>query len=242
MVQLIFSNNAATTLASSISSTITQLTVASGKGALFPQPQSGEAFYATLFNTNSQGTTEIVLCTARDGDTLTIARGQDGTTATAWAAGDAVQHQPNAATMRAFLQGDPLSGLVGSILAYAGSTAPSGWLECDGRTLSIANYPSLYAVIGTTYGGGSGTFLLPDLRGLFVRGWDHERGLDPGRPIGDTQADSLRSHTHTVPRGDAGGGFSVQNGPSTSGAITTSATGGTETRPVNLALMYIIKY
>lgn len=58
----------------------------------------------------------------------------------------------------------------GTITMFAGSTAPTGWLICDGRSVSSADYPELYAVIGTTYGGYGTNFQLPDLRGRFPVG------------------------------------------------------------------------
>lgn len=55
---------------------------------------------------------------------------------------------------------------VGEIRPFAGNYAPVGWALCDGRLLSIAQYSTLYTLIGTTYGGdGQSTFALPDLRG-----------------------------------------------------------------------------
>lgn len=55
---------------------------------------------------------------------------------------------------------------IGSVTAYAGSSAPTGWLLCDGSTVSQTTYADLYALIGTTYGPASGgNFTLPDLRG-----------------------------------------------------------------------------
>lgn len=55
---------------------------------------------------------------------------------------------------------------------YAGSTAPSGWLICDGSAISRTTYAALFAIVGTTYGIGNGstTFNLPDLRDRTVRG------------------------------------------------------------------------
>jgi microcystin-dependent protein len=55
----------------------------------------------------------------------------------------------------------------GGLMAFAGSTAPNGWLVCDGTAISRSTYSALYTVIGTTYGIGDGTttFNLPDLRG-----------------------------------------------------------------------------
>lgn len=62
----------------------------------------------------------------------------------------------------------------GSLMAFAASSAPTGWLTCDGSAVSRASYAALFAVIGTTWGVGDGstTFNLPDLRGQFLRGYD----------------------------------------------------------------------
>lgn len=63
----------------------------------------------------------------------------------------------------------------GAIIAYGASTAPSGWLLCDGSAVSQTTYSSLYAAIGTTWnttGEGAGNFRLPDFRGQFLRGYD----------------------------------------------------------------------
>ena len=60
----------------------------------------------------------------------------------------------------------------GGIIPYAGSTAPTGWLLCDGSTISSTTYNALYLVVGTTYGGDSSNFALPDLRGRMVAGVD----------------------------------------------------------------------
>ena len=60
----------------------------------------------------------------------------------------------------------------GSVIPFAGSTAPQGYLLCDGREVSRADYPFLFSVIGTTYGSGDGstTFNLPNLQDKFVQG------------------------------------------------------------------------
>ncbi len=58
--------------------------------------------------------------------------------------------------------GDNIFPLVGTILPYAGSTAPDGWLLCDGATFSSSTYPELYSLIGST--------TLPDLREKYLRG------------------------------------------------------------------------
>ena len=60
----------------------------------------------------------------------------------------------------------------GTVLDYAGATAPSGFLECDGSAVSRTTYASLFSVLSTVYGAGNGstTFNLPDLRGRFALG------------------------------------------------------------------------
>jgi hypothetical protein len=65
----------------------------------------------------------------------------------------------------------------GAITAFGGSTAPTGYLECNGQ--STAGYTALAAIVGAN---------VPDLRGEFVRGWDHGRGVDSGRSLGSSQA------------------------------------------------------
>ena len=89
---------------------------------------------------------------------------------------------------------------VGSITAYGSSTVPSGWLECNGATISRSTYATLYAAIGTSFGAGDGssTFVLPDLRGEFIRGWDNSRGVDSSRAFASTQSDQNKQHNHTA--------------------------------------------
>lgn len=136
----------------------------------------------------------------------------------------------------------------GTIITVAKNTAPTGYLKANGALLSRTTYAALFAAIGTTFGVGDGstTFALPDLRGYFPRGWDDSRGIDVGRVFGSTQQDDFKSHNHNVGIGTgayAGGlvaniaQFSVANEPFSSGN-----SGGTETRPKNIALLYCIKY
>jgi len=74
-----YANNAHTTLAGSIGSTDTTLTVATSSGALFPPLTTGQAFYCTLLDAATQLIIEIVKVTARAGDVFTIVRAQQGT-------------------------------------------------------------------------------------------------------------------------------------------------------------------
>ncbi|MDP9533987.1 phage tail protein [Pseudomonas protegens] len=140
---------------------------------------------------------------------------------------------------------------VGSMVAFPKGSVPPGFLEMDGNYKSIAAYPDLAAYLGTTFNQGNegaGNFRLPDSRGEFLRGWDHGRGVDAGRVIGSWQADMLKSHVHTV--NDSSGGGSVVdswvygdlgNGVTDDADLRTNPTGGVETRPRNLAVMWCIK-
>ena len=84
-----FSNNGHSTLASSLTSSGTSITVASGHGSRFPSLSSGEYFYATLID--SSNNLEIVKVTARSSDVLTATRAQESTTARAFAIGDRIE-------------------------------------------------------------------------------------------------------------------------------------------------------
>lgn len=101
----IFANNAASSLAGPITSTATQLTVQSGAGAQFPQPTGAEQFAATLVDAATGLLTEIVYCTAVSGDTFNpIIRGEEGTAALNWLAGDLIANLLTAGTMQAMVQ------------------------------------------------------------------------------------------------------------------------------------------
>lgn len=136
----------------------------------------------------------------------------------------------------------------GSVLWFTDTTIPTGFLSANGATISRTTYVDLFAIIGTTFGAGDGstTFNIPDLRGEFIRGFDDGRGIDSGRVFGSWQADELKSHTHDY----AGAGYSTDKAPddgpqweiSSPTTRTSAPTGGSETRPRNVALIACIKY
>lgn len=88
--------------------------------------------------------------------------------------------------------------LVGSVTAFATIDPPDGWLECNGQAISREIYQRLFAKIGITFGGGDEekTFNLPDLRGIFIRGFDAEGKHDTNREFGSFQGDQIQSHKH----------------------------------------------
>jgi microcystin-dependent protein len=88
--------------------------------------------------------------------------------------------------------------IIGSMQLYGGSTDPAGgtWLLCDGRELESASYPSLFSVIGTSYGsGGAGRFNIPDMRGRVPLG---ASGLDALGASGGVRDQPVPTHTHTI--------------------------------------------
>jgi microcystin-dependent protein len=171
--------------------------------------------------------------------------------------------------------GANLTGVVsiptGMIAPFAMSSPPTGWLECNGATISRSTYATLFAAIGTTYGAGDGssTFLLPDLRATFIRGFDNSRGIDTGRTFGSFQdqgipamkGDIADAHGQSRTQTNAVSGFTnVFEGVGTSSWRTSIESSSGQyaevrfdstrivpdaphggVRPRNLALMYMIK-
>ena len=133
-------------------------------------------------------------------------------------------------------------GFVGQ---FAFNALPTGWLKANGAAISRTTYAALFAAIGTTFGAGNGTttFNVPDLRGEFIRGWDDGRGVDSGRVFGSAQSGAVESHTHSTPFANVDGRYTATGSGGTAGGTTsTGATGGTETRPRNVALLACVKF
>jgi microcystin-dependent protein len=102
----------------------------------------------------------------------------------------------------------------GSVLAFAGNAVPNGYLECDGRAINKAEYPELFAAIGTSYSNDANgpTFNLPDCRSRTIVGVGHGSGNDEGgRALTDRvlgarfgeekhhlTIDELPSHSHQI--------------------------------------------
>ena len=161
------------------------------------------------------------------------------------------------------LRNSTFSVPVGSIMPFAGTNVPNGWLLCNGDAISKSAYSNLFTIIGISWGGGNGTttFNLPDLRGQFLRGVDGTGGIDTdkanrtakytsgntGNSVGSYQEDEIRAHYHTY-QNDINGPPYNHDLPYTAGGSnyrtnsTSSSTGGSETRPVNAYVNYIIKY
>jgi len=94
---------------------------------------------------------------------------------------------------------------VGTVFAFGGAAAPTGYLLASGGTQLIATYPDLWGVFGTTYGGnGTTTFGIPDLRGRVIAGVDNMGGVAANRltattmtPNGTTRGATGGAQTNT---------------------------------------------
>lgn len=163
-----------------------------------------------------------------------------------------------------------VDGKPGIIEACAGAAVPIGWLACNGGSLLRAQFPELYARIGTAWGTADSThFNVPDGRGLILRGVDGGAANDPDRAsrtaihtggatgdnVGSYEEDAMQGHKHSrkgnlVPRGtganivemnDTGATIYYTEVPYTDGTHGTPRI-SSETRPKNVNVNFIIKY
>nr|WP_227915999.1 phage tail protein [Escherichia coli] len=148
---------------------------------------------------------------------------------------------------------------VGVPVPWPSATPPTGWLKCNGAAFSAEEYPELAKAYPTNK--------LPDLRGEFIRGWDDGRGVDAGRALLSIQTGMLEKHRHIVVANDGydtkdewelatifkktytqGRGLDASNtggnlipSPTLHSRGSIGNTGGSETRPRNIAFNYIVR-
>ena len=149
---------------------------------------------------------------------------------------------------------------IGAVLMWPRATPPAKYLECAGQLVSRTAYPELFDVLGIYYsaGDGSTTFGLPDYRGVFLRGWDHGRGIaDVNRDVGVYTPDAFAAHNHLVTNnadvwGGGAGGSQGYLSNSNNNTIhqsdagearrnRTTDTGGAETYPKHIITMFCIR-
>ncbi|HHC4988373.1 TPA: phage tail protein [Escherichia albertii] len=148
---------------------------------------------------------------------------------------------------------------VGVPVPWPSATPPTGWLKCNGAAFSAKEYPELAKAYPTNK--------LPDLRGEFIRGWDDGRGIDAGRVLLSIQAGMLEKHRHFVVANDghdskeewelatifrntytqgkgldatSAGGTLIPS-PKLHSRGSIGNTGGSETRPRNIAFNFIVR-
>ena len=144
----LFANNAKTTLAASITSTQTSITVATGTGSLFPSPTSGQVFRVTLVSASSSTVFEICTCTSRSGDTLTVVRGQEGTSGTPFNSGDIVGNYDTAGVMDSLVQTTQLQS---NYYTYADAGGSANALTATVPSSLTALSDGMSFVINTAY-------------------------------------------------------------------------------------------
>ena len=139
---------------------------------------------------------------------------------------------------------------VGIPMPWPQSLPPDGWFECNGSKFNVNQSPRLAAAYPSGY--------LPDLRGEFIRGWDNERGADPGRGILSCQQDAIRNiYAEFMTAANpvfASGAFYTED--RANARIDSGMRGGNQTlifnasrvvptshdnHPRNVAFMYIVK-
>ena len=135
----------------------------------------------------------------------------------------------------------------GTTIAWTGSSSsiPAGYLHCNGQSVSRTTYSALFTVIGTSFGSvDANTFNVPDYRDMFLR------GASDTRAVNTYQADEIKQHSHLYDKfynnTEYASNFINENestGDETNqySTVATSNTGGSETRPKNWSVHYLIK-
>ena len=208
-------NNAFGTLAASITDSETSITLTTGQGARFPSLGAGDYFYATLIDTSNN--LEIVKCTARSTDVLTVTRAQESTTARAYSAGDRIEIRITAATFEDATTVTPTdvsdqdNTSTGFFTLPAGTTAQrpgtayegstrlntdTGSLEVyDGANWNAVTRPFITSVTGTIYAGAASNLVVT---GQNFTGTITVRFLEGGSTVADVNSVSVSAGSATV--------------------------------------------
>ena len=221
-----FANNAATTLFSSVLMSDTQIVVSPGGGALFPTAGGSDYFMVTVVD-SAAGHLEIMKVTNRSGDTFTVERAQENTTARAFTAGSPVELRLTAQSILAAVDIKIPRGII-SMWAGGVGDIPNGWALCDGNNGTPDLRDRFIVCAGSGYGpgsvGGSSSYT-PTIT---------VNGSGTGVQVGyhTLTAAEMPSHSHRL------GNIHVQGEPDnrdvpgytfmTNGELWTDATGGNQ--------------
>jgi hypothetical protein len=252
---ILFTNNASATIASTISSSATSITVASGQGAEFPVLTGADYFIATLVDTSNN--IEIIKVTARSSDTMTVVRAQESTAARSYTAGSLLELRVTAATLNSFAQqtgvisgttitastqfsgpGTGLTGTAASLTAGVATLANTSTTQAAGTSnTTIATTAFVAAAMAVLYPIGSiyTSTVITNPNTLFGFGtWVAFAagkvlvGVDTGFAAGTTggnYSSSLPSHTHTGVTDFENQGHVHANSQGQSGVLNSTATG-----------------
>lgn len=175
-MSVLIANNATGKLAGSIDASQTSVSLQAGEGSRFPSPTGNDWFPITF--TNPDGLIEIMHCTARTNDVLTVQRGMEGTSTKTFAAGDRCALRVTAAAY------EDMRSSKGDIKLWSGAIVdiPAGWALCDGTNGTIDLTDKFVVAAGATYAVG-----------------------DTGGANSVTLSESqIPSHTHTASTGSNG--------------------------------------
>jgi hypothetical protein len=170
MTGLVYTNFAKTTLSGSISNTAVSIALASGSGSLFPALTGNQYFIGVLTDAATQLNHEIVKVTARSGDTVTVVRAQEGTTALNWSAGDYFANLVTAGGLSTFNQfvynsWDLSAAPSTDVLLNAGDRANITFSSVSSIPLRIQTVPGfykMYLAITANNSSNSDLFLYPN--------------------------------------------------------------------------------
>lgn len=208
---LVLKNNAVSRLASSLTTGSTTLQLTATEGSRFPLLAAGDWFPVTVLR--STGALEIMRCTARAGDALTVTRAQEGTAALTFDAGDRVELRATAAALAAFQNEVTLNGSE----------------TLTNKTISLDN--------NTVNGAAASSFLVTDGSGR-LSGSAPQKAIPAGAVVGTTDAQTLTNKTLTSPAingGSVSGASRVSSAQFIDKTATNSAATGTATLDLSQA-------
>lgn len=130
---------------------------------------------------------------------------------------------------------------VGTILPYAASSAPTGYLLCYGQAVSRATYATLFALVSTTYGTGDGstTFNLPDLRGRVPLTLDNLGGSAASRVASATSLNANGGLETTTATGSISGSVGTSGATTLSTSQIPALTYNVKSSPDNAGTQYL---
>lgn len=181
MTVFLSANNATTTLAGALTTGATLIQLATGTGALFPSPTTGQYFSVTLNDALTGDVYEICYCTSRTGDQLTVTRGQEGTAAVTWLIGDFAYRALTAAQEQNLIQktsaaGGSLSGqypnpgIAATAVTAGRYVAGTFTVGSDGRLTGASNAPARGGFSNSTPG--TYSFTVPaDIDSVLLEIW-----------------------------------------------------------------------
>jgi len=193
MTRIVWANNANSTLAGPITNASTTALLVSGTGALFPTLAAGQYFDLTFNDAATRLLYEVVHVTAISGDTITIVRGQEGTTALSWLAGDLASNLVTMGALQAFAQAPDTQAQTGNYAADtsgSANTITATLSPAPASLASIAGSPIRIAVANTT----TSTTVNLNLNGL-----GNVLVKNPGRaspPIGSLSGTGIYTFTY----------------------------------------------